>query len=297
MLWHYFLYRSILVNIIVVIVTYNPNISQLKACIASLLPQSEKLIVVKNSDERLDDADFQSEKIVQMQLDRNYGIAYAQNVGIRRAIELGADWMLLSDQDTVFPEQYASRFSAKIEDYDAETIYVPVFFNETKKQIEPVSVTMSESVCPDGISPVPLIHGISSGTIFHKGVFEKIGGMDEKLFIDYVDFEWCWRARFHGIRTLCFPDIVVRHQLGDSYARFFGRKITVRSDVRYYYMLRNGIYLGRSCEFISKDERKILLRRTLLFALGIIAIAPKKIKAIRLVSRAISDGRKMGDKK
>lgn len=280
-----------------IIVTYNPNISQLKACVASLLPQVEKIIIVKNSDERLDDVDFQNEKIVRVQLDKNYGIAYAQNVGIRRAIELGAEWMLLSDQDTVFPEQYVNRFLEKIENHGAETIYVPVFFNETKKQIEPVSVSMSESVCPDGVSPVPLIHAISSGTVFHKGVFEKIGGMDEKLFIDYVDFEWCWRARFHGIRTLCFPDIVVSHQLGDSSARFFGRKITVRSDFRYYYMLRNGIYLGRNCEFISKEERKILLRRTLLFALGIIAIAPKKIRAVRLVGRAFSDGRKMGGKK
>lgn len=280
-----------------VIVTYNPNISQLKACVASLLPQVERIIIVKNSDERLDDVDFQNEKIVQAQLDGNYGIAYAQNVGIRRAMELGAEWMLLSDQDTVFPKQYANRFSAKIENHGAETIYVPVFFNETKKQIEPVSVSMSESIRPDGISPVPLIHSISSGTVFHKGVFEKIGGMDEKLFIDYVDFEWCWRARFHRIRTLCFPDIVVSHQLGDSSARFFGRKITVRSDFRYYYMLRNGIYLGRNCEFISKEERKILLRRTLLFALGIIAIAPKKIRAVRLVGRAFSDGRKMGGKK
>ncbi len=284
-------------NTFSIIVTYNPNISQLKACVVSLLPQVEKIIIVKNSGERLDDDDFQNKKIELVQLDKNYGIAYAQNRGIERATELGAEWMLLSDQDTVFPEGYVSRFSAKTETYGTEAIYVPVFFNETKNQLEPVSLAMSESVCPDGISPIPLIHGISSGTIFHKGVFEKIGGMDERLFIDYVDFEWCWRARSHGIGTLCFPDIVVRHQLGDSYVQFFGRKITIRSDFRYYYMLRNGIYLGKNCEFISKDERRILLKRTLLFALGIIAIAPKKRKALRLVRKAFSDGRKMGGEK
>lgn len=280
-----------------IIVTYNPNLSQLKKCISSLVPQVEKIIIVKNSPELLDFAELSEKNIIQIQLDRNFGIAYAQNRGIEKAIELGAEWILLSDQDTVFPELYISRFSEKIKAFGTETIYVPVFFNETKKQIEPVSVTMSECICPEGNSPVPLIHGISSGTVFHKDVFEKIGGMDEKLFIDYVDFEWCWRARFHGIRTLCFPDIVVRHQLGDSCAAFFGRKITVRSDFRYYYMLRNGMYLGRNCSFISQEERKTLLKRTRLFALGIIAIAQKKIAAARLVKRAFSDARKMGDRK
>lgn len=277
-----------------VLVTYNPNIPQLKACIDSLLPQVEKIIIVKNSDEELDTGKFQNKNIEQIQLEKNCGIAYAQNRGIECAIELGAEWILLSDQDTVFPEMYVSRFSAKTEAYGKETIYVPVFSNETKNQLEPVSLTMSESVCPDGTIPIPLMHAISSGTIFHKGIFEKIGGMDEKLFIDYVDFEWCWRARFQGIQILCFSDIIIRHQLGDSYARFFGRKITLRSDFRYYYMLRNGVYLGKNCTFLLRKERKALLKRTLLFAFGIIAIAPKKLKALRLVKKAFCDGRKMG---
>lgn len=276
-----------------IIVTYNPNLPQLKKCVFSLAPQVEKIIIVKNSTELLDFSDLPDEKIIQIQLGKNYGIAYAQNQGIEKAMELGAEWILLSDQDTVFPEQYVNRFSEKIKTHGTETVYVPVFFNETKKQLEPVSVAMSESLIPDENSPVSLIHGISSGTIFHKDIFNKIGGMDEKLFIDYVDFEWCWRARFNGIRTLCFPDIVVSHQLGDSYTEFFGRKITVRSDFRYYYMLRNGIYLGKNCEFLSQKERKELLKRTYLFAVGIVAIAPKKLKAIRLVRKAFSAANQM----
>ena len=115
-------------NIIVVIVTYNPNISQLKACVASLLPQVEKIIIVKNSDERLDAADFQNEKIVQVQLDGNYGIAYAQNKGVEKAKELNAELLLFSDQDTIYPNNFSVSIKEKIKEYPSKIIYAPVFY-------------------------------------------------------------------------------------------------------------------------------------------------------------------------
>jgi rhamnosyltransferase len=124
----------------------------------------------------------------------------------------------------------------------------------------------------------------------------KIGEMSEELFIDYVDFEWCWRARACGIATMCFPDIVINHCLGDSSKRIAGKKVTVRSDFRYYHMLRNGFYLARTCRFLNMHEREILLKRTILFTIGIILIAKRKLRALGLVINALIDSRKMSAK-
>lgn len=276
-----------------IIVTYNPDFSKLNACVSSLLPQVEKIIIVKNSVEPLDFADFSQETIIQIQLDKNYGIAYAQNRGIEKAISFGTDWILLSDQDTVFPKNYIEKFSSKTEKLGAEKIYAPCFFNEIKNQKEQISVSMSESLVPSGTKAIKVRHAISSGMIFNKRVFERTGGMSEKLFIDYVDFEFCWRSESFGIETLVFPDIVIQHNLGDSYKKVFGRKITLRSDFRYFYMLRNGFYLSKNCEYLSKEEKNILKMRTKIFAVGIVMISKNKIAAFKLVKKACAESKKM----
>ena len=278
-----------------IIVTYCPNISQLKKCVSSLLHQVDSVVIVKNSPENLDFSEFSgfAEKIVKIQLEKNFGIAYAQNRGIEKAIELGADWILLSDQDTVFPENYVESFKKKIETFGKNKIYAPTFFNEVKNQKEPVSVSLSKSAVPSGAEAISVIHAISSGTIFSREVFEKTGGMQEELFIDYVDFEFSWRARHFGIQTLCFPDIEIRHQLGDSFKKVFGKKITLRSNFRYFYMLRNGFYLSKNCAHLSKSEKNQLKKRTMIFALGIILISSKKSEALKLVKKAVSEAKKM----
>lgn len=274
-----------------IIVTYNPNIPQLEKCISSLVSQVEKIIIVKNSGESLDFTGFPFEKIAQLQLDENRGVAYAQNRGIEKAVECGAEWILLCDQDTVFPDLYVHRMMEKTSRWGNAVIYVPAFFNEIKSRMEAVSITFSENVRPAGTQPIPLIHAIASGSVFHNSVFQKTGGMDEWLFIDYVDFEFCWRARSAGIKTMLFPDIVIHHRLGDSCKIVFGRKITLRSDMRYYYMLRNGFYLSKKCHSLSHRERRALWKRTVVFAVGIILVSKNKVNAIRLVKKALVDSR------
>ncbi len=273
-----------------IIVTYNPNLSQLKKCIFSLFPQVEKIIIVKNSSEALD---FSEDKIIQIQLEKNFGIAYAQNRGIEKAFELGSEWILLSDQDTVFPENYVCDFVKKIEIFGKNKIYAPTFFNEVKNQKEPVSISFSNAVIPEGTEPINVFHAIASGMIFHKSVYERIGGMDEILFIDYVDFEFCWRAKRVGIQTLCFPDIEIQHNLGDSFKTIFGKKITIRSNFRYFYMMRNGFYLSKNCEYLTKAEKKQLKKRTFIFAVGIILISSKKLEALKLAKNAVRESKKI----
>lgn len=216
---------------------------------------------------------------------------------LKKAIELGSKWILLSDQDTVFPENYVCDFAKKIKIFGKNKIYAPTFFNEVKNQKEPVSVSLSKSIVPSGAEVIPVFHAITSGTIFSREVFEKTGGIKEELFIDYVDFEFSWRARHFGIQTLCFPDIEIRHQLGDSFKKVLGKKITLRSNFRYFYMLRNGFYLSKNCEYLSDSEKSALHKRTLIFAIGIILISKNKLNALKLIEKATQEARKMGEER
>jgi rhamnosyltransferase len=70
--------------------------------------------------------------------------------------------------------------------------------------------------------------------------------MDETLFIDHVDTEWCLRAKARGFAIFATRQAVLRSSLGDRTFRFwFGRwrYAPLHSPIRHYYMLRNSILL------------------------------------------------------
>ncbi|HFR6094685.1 TPA: rhamnosyltransferase, partial [Shigella flexneri] len=86
---------------------------------------------------------------------------------------------------------------------------------------------------------------ISSGTMVSKEVFEIVGMMDEELFIDYVDTEWCLRCLNYGILVHIIPDIEMVHAIGDKSVKICGINIPIHSPVRRYYRVRNAFLLLR----------------------------------------------------
>ena len=286
-------------KIICVLVTYNPDVSQLKDCVVSLLPQSEKIIIVKNSDERLDDADFQGEKIEQVQLDKNFGIAYAQNRGIESAIDMGAEWILFSDQDTRYPENYVDSFFPFIKNKKAD-IFCPVFYDLVKNEYCPVMIKKFKSL-KKVLEPTFVQHAISSGTLVNVKSFKTAGLMNEKLFIDYVDFEWCWRAVSKGLKILQIPSIIVNHYLGNDTKKILNHKVTIRSNARYYYIIRNGFYLSFYCEFLTVFEKVRLFLKSVKFCIGVFLLR-HSFSIMKLCLQAFEDALSknlgsMGDQK
>jgi rhamnosyltransferase len=247
-----------------VIVTYRPEISQLQKTIFSLQNQVEKIIVVKNSAENFG---FENEKIQIVQLEKNMGIAFAQNRGIEKSFELGAQWILLSDQDTIFPENYVQSFLPFIQKKSAD-VYCPIFFDSVKNIFSPVMIKKFRGI--SGVrEPVFVQHAISSGSLIARKTFERAGLMDEKLFIDYVDFEWCWRAVSNGMKILTVPSVKINHRLGDGSKKILKWNVTIRSDARYFYMIRNGFYLSFFCLYLKFSEKIILFFRTIKFCIGV----------------------------
>jgi rhamnosyltransferase len=74
---------------------------------------------------------------------------------------------------------------------------------------------------------------------------DDVGGFEEKLFIDYVDTEWCLRARQKGYYLQGVASAHMEHNLGDSYLKVFSKNIPMHSPLRHYYLMRNGIWLMR----------------------------------------------------
>lgn len=72
-------------------------------------------------------------------------------------------------------------------------------------------------------------------------VIDKVGGMNDDMFIDGVDFEWCLRARNYGYKILQCTSAKLIHELGNGNSD----KVLSHSPNREYYIVRNSFKMSR----------------------------------------------------
>jgi rhamnosyltransferase len=257
-------------NITAVIVTYFPDSQVVAKTIGSICGQVYKVYVIDNTpggSEVFKNGNLLDKSNIELiTLGENVGIARAQNIGIQKAIEDGADFIWLSDQDTFYPDTYVDRMIevySHRSDKDSIATIVPDFvvpkgggehggFIEFEENV--MKVIRPESGCHE------IAQAIASGMIIPSSVFATVGFMREDLFIDAVDSEWSWRARAKGYKILGCADIVIQHQLGERMVRWWRYSHDVRAPIRDYYIIRNGIYLALRSEYLSSGMKHYFLK-------------------------------------
>ena len=103
--------------IVAVIVTYEPDPEKLSALLSVLAPQVNSIVIVDNGSGRglRDDPIASDAGVIELiELKSNLGIATAQNIGIARAKEVGANFVLLSDQDSIPQDTMVSKLLTAI---------------------------------------------------------------------------------------------------------------------------------------------------------------------------------------
>ena len=144
------------------------------------------LVVVDNTPDR--DLALKKDRLIYVPLQRNMGIATAQNEGIRQAECLGCDYIIFFDQDSKIPERYSEGI---IEEYKRIEQLIPNLFllgptiingrtEEEYKSTIHKDIWMTE----DFIRRREII---SSGSCVSLRKIEEVGLNDDSLFIDYVD--------------------------------------------------------------------------------------------------------------
>ena len=258
---------------VAIIVTYHPTGSMVAELFAALQHQVSRIVVVDNhSSPELQD--FIRKKLPVngelICLESNWGIGAAINLGLVEAKKRGADAVILFDQDSVpMPGMVASLHVALAEKQEEgeKVAAVGSCYLDQRKQVEPAFIalqgwTLRRTPCA-GAGVISVDHLISSGCLISMGALDVIGGMNAKLFIDYVDTEWCIRARRRGYMLYGVGAAKMSHNIGDETATLFGLELPVHSALRNYYLLRNGIWLVRR-PWVSAAWRMVVMRRLLL---------------------------------
>jgi rhamnosyltransferase len=179
----------------------------------------------------------------------NLGIATAQNIGIRCALTFGAERVAFFDQDSEISEDLLPVLLESLIRNKCKMV-VPVC-EDSRTKVESPSYKLNKIGWPYPIfslkSPiiVKVDLAISSGSLITVGVFKEVGLMDDALFIDYVDFEWCMRLRHHGISIFVEPAAVMTQTIGDYYIEVLKWRTVLHSAQRSYYRVRNAFLLFR----------------------------------------------------
>lgn len=228
-----------------IIVTYNPNEYNLTLLVNTLISSGVTPIIVDNASKK----DF-SVPCQLIKLDSNYGIAKAQNTGIKYALKQNAEAIVFFDQDSSITDKFfIKKLYQPILDRQAR-ITAPVFTDAVK------GFTYSiVDIDKNGVRKKyhPTINSeeffvstaISSGTMIDTVTLKEVGFMAEELFIDYVDTEWCLRAFKRGYSILIVPAARMKHSIGDKIYKVGPFNVPKHSPFRRYYRLRNSFYLAR----------------------------------------------------
>lgn len=236
------------IKVIGIVVLYCPEDYKIVSNLISLAKQFNLLYIIDNTPNT--DLSKKFNKIPHIKynsLDKNIGIAAAQNIGIEYALSNQFTHIIFLDQDSNVPSYYVRRM---IDEYQRILKYLPNLFllgpttingrngTEYKSTIHKFSTTK--------FGFIPQREIISSGSCVSVDKIRKIGILDQSLFIDYVDFDWCWRGNSKGFKSGITPGVKLTHFVGIQEYNFINQLIIISSPKRYYYQTRNYIWLLRT---------------------------------------------------
>lgn len=207
--------------IFAIIVTYNPDYILLRRQYESIRGQVSGIIYVDNHSTCIELPE--GDRVYHILNDTNEGLGKAQNQGIKKALDLGADFVLLLDQDSeLFPsmiQDLKDTYLSCVSKGEKVGAVAPGIVNAFDKSSPALGILM-DGFCVRTVTvkdaPLEVSYCIASGTLIHKSVFKCVGLMNEYFFIDFLDLEWCMRAKSKGYKIFLSPSARLLHRLGNG---------------------------------------------------------------------------------
>jgi len=229
----------------------------------------------------------------------NPGLAAGFNRGIEHARLHGFDFVLLLDQDSIPAPDMVRHLLAAWRKLSASA-RVPVaalgpqWFDARNAVNAPfVRFGFPFNRKIPGVTGQPLACDflISSGSLIPLEVLDEVGMMDESLFIDNIDMDWCMRASAKGHALYGIAGARMRHTIGDGVrpSRWRRGGTFIHSPLRLYYSTRNRVWLYRRpyvpWVWIAQDMPRLVWR----FLRMSLLIAPRRAHA-RAMLYGLRDG-------
>lgn len=205
----------------------------------------------------------------------NLGIAAANNVGIRHALDKGTDYVFLLNNDTVVDPHMLTHLVAVAEtepDIGA-TGPTMLYFDEPEiiwcagNHIEWSTGSTFRLFADEPLTavenspPIDVDFVTSCAVCIRAEAIQDVGLMDEQYFIYYDETDWFARAQASGWRSVYVPEAKMWHKVSAA--------MGTASPATDYYMMRNVI------RFLSKNKSGLAKTQSVLRVVmrGLLTIA------------------------
>jgi GT2 family glycosyltransferase len=171
----------------------------------------------------------------------NIGFARGNNVGIEYALQRGAEFVLLLNNDTVVDPGFLDALLAPLLDDDAVGITGPkIFFYTPKDQIwfaggevmlargTARHIGIRERDVGQYDTPRDVDYVTGCALMARRAVFVAIGQLDPSYMAYYEDTDFCLRARAAGFRVRYAPEGRVWHKISASTGGQLSRRKVAR---------------------------------------------------------------------
>jgi len=223
-------------------------------------------------------------QITVLENETNLGYAGGNNVGIRYAIEHGADYMLIVNSDTILPPKLLRELvnvASSSEDIGAvgaknlrmtkPSIVWGAYLKMTYdwKLVRVIGKEEKDSPRYSLVREVPAV--IGCGMLLSRRAVEEVGMIDEFLFGYHEDVDWCLRARRKGYRCIYAGTAHILHRGSSSTSIVHEKSMPCA-----YFVPRNAVIVARRYGARLQSARVVLsmllylLRKEMKCQLGII---------------------------
>lgn len=269
-------------NTVALVTLYNPD-EKIFERIKLLSKQVSKVVLLDNSPVFNDKDDFSFiENCVYHFFEKNLGLSAAFNWALKNFDFIkSSDFILFFDQDSCVSENLVSTLVNDFTNLSKSQkigFLGPVYFDSTRNELS--GITKRSKKITENIYEVSEI--ITSAMITTYEVLECIGFWNESIFLDYADFELCWRGKKYGFKTFITKNTVLNHSLGAGLlkCRLLKMSFNYSSAFREYYQSRAAVKLLKRSYVPANWKRNFIFNLTVRIFIYLIHL-PQKINRLK----------------
>jgi rhamnosyltransferase len=243
-------------QILAVVVCFNPEPSSIQSLSNNLHQEGVPVVWFNNGSPGSLDAIKTPHVLSIIELEHNLGVAAALNRGFEWALQNGFDAVISFDQDSrpvvgmvrklqnawlnavVQTPNLGAIGPATVDHQSGQDMFTFAPYNWSRHRFLP---SQNKTYVVD--------HLITSGCLTPCAVWQDVGPMTESLFIDWVDNEWCARARLKGYQLLMDGGTKMTHSIGEVSRPLLWRRFHLHKPLRHYYLLRNALLIAQQSKF------------------------------------------------
>lgn len=187
----------------------------------------------------------------------NYGFAKANNLAVKQMLNMGVEYILLLNVDTVSDPFLIERLLEKADVNTVTTARICMgkhgeanWYAGGELQLD---IGNARHLNIKGCNKEKMVTFICGCCMMiHRDIIRKYGLFNAKYYLYYEDTDLCMRWYLEGVRMLYVPSVKIWHKVGGSMGGS-------RNPLKEYYLIRNRLYfVNKYRKFVKVNTKGVL---------------------------------------